>query len=69
MSYHTTKYAYTYNTAEKTITIHRDSRVYIPQRKRHETYKTGTTFHLIAWMDDCAKVVAPGGLICIIWLR
>ena len=52
-----------------TITIHKDWRVYIPQRKRYETYKAGTKFLLIKWVDGSAKVVAPGGLICVIALR
>lgn len=59
---------YQYDTLDSTITIHRDCRVYISQRKRHETYKTGTKFRVIAWMDSSAKVVAPGGLICVIAL-
>jgi hypothetical protein len=60
---------YQYDTSNSTITIHKDWRVYITQRKRCENYKAGTTFHVIAWMDGSARVVAPGGLLGIIALR
>lgn len=58
-----------YDTLDSIITIQKDCRVYITNRHKHQTYKSGTKFRVISWVDNgCARVVAPGGLIGVIYL-
>lgn len=60
-----------YDTLDSIITIHKDCGVYISKQHRHKMYKSGTRFRVLSWYTDgeCARVIAPDGLIGTICYR